>query len=302
MLTALIWCAALSAEENAWSRVSAPSSATPQVFGFYSAGCIAGASALPLQGIGYRVMRPSRNRYYGHLSLIAFVESLSRQVAVHDAYLLIGDLSQPRGGPMAFGHASHQVGLDVDIWFRLEQSKRRLSQQEAEHLPMISVIRPARGALDMTRWSPRFRDILKWAAESPDVERIFINPIIKQHLCRHETQRAWLHKLRPWWGHDSHFHVRLRCPAGNTQCKIQKPPPPGDGCDEGIDNWIREIQLAALAPPKKIAPKKKKALVLPDACTILLQSAALQFPMGPDLAPRLSGSMTTVPFNVAPLD
>ena len=272
MLSALFWCAVLSAEENAWSRVAAPSRESAQVFGFYSAGCIAGASALPLEGIGYRVMRPSRNRYYGHPSLIAFVERLSRRVAALDAYLLIGDLSQPRGGPMSFGHASHQVGLDVDIWFRLEQGKRRLSSEEAEHLPMLSTIRPARGALDTTRWSPRFRDILKWAAEAPDVERIFVNPIIKQHLCRTEMQRAWLRKLRPWWGHHSHFHVRLGCPAGNRQCGTQRPPPAGDGCDEGIDDWVREIQLAALAPPKKTVPKKKKTLLLPDACTALLRN------------------------------
>ena len=31
--------------------------------------------------------------------------------------LLIGDMSQPRGGPMLNGHSSHQIGLDVDIWF-----------------------------------------------------------------------------------------------------------------------------------------------------------------------------------------
>jgi murein endopeptidase len=29
--------------------------------------------------------------------------------------LLIGDMSQPRDGPMLYGHSSHQIGLDVDI-------------------------------------------------------------------------------------------------------------------------------------------------------------------------------------------
>ena len=28
----------------------------------------------------------------------------------------VGDMSQPRGGPMVTGHSSHQIGLDVDIW------------------------------------------------------------------------------------------------------------------------------------------------------------------------------------------
>ena len=247
-------------------------------------------------------MRPNRNRYYGHPSLIAFIESLGRRVAVYNAYLLIGDLSQPRGGPMAFGHASHQVGLDADIWFRLEQNERRLSRQEVEHLPMLSMIRPAQGALNMTRWSPRFRDILKWAAEAPDVERIFVNPIIKQHLCRNETQRAWLRKLRPWWGHHSHFHVRLRCPTGNMQCKSQSPPPPGDGCNEGVDDWVREIQLAVVAPPKKVAPKKKKTLLLPAACTALLKTAMLHFPVSTELTHHLSNGKPVLSFNAVPLD
>ena len=30
--------------------------------------------------------------------------------------LLVGDMAQARGGPMLTGHASHQVGLDADIW------------------------------------------------------------------------------------------------------------------------------------------------------------------------------------------
>ena len=36
----------------------------------------------------------------------------------------VGDMAQPRGGPLPFGHASHQTGLDVDIWFTLTPRPR----------------------------------------------------------------------------------------------------------------------------------------------------------------------------------
>jgi hypothetical protein len=85
--------------------------------GFYSKGCLAGAAALPVSGETWQVMRLSRNRNWGHPVLVEFIEELSERAAQNGwPGLLIGDMSQPRGGPMLNGHASHQVGLDVDIW------------------------------------------------------------------------------------------------------------------------------------------------------------------------------------------
>jgi penicillin-insensitive murein endopeptidase len=61
--------------------------------------------------------------------------------------------------------------------------------------------------------------------------------------------RAWLGKIRPWWSHDFHFHVRLRCPAGAAACRDPDPIPPGDGCAEAVW-WVTE----ALEPPDPNAP------------------------------------------------
>ena len=66
---------------NGWSDVAYPLPGPPRVIGSYTSGCIAGAVTLPLLGDGYQVMRPSRNRYYGHPVLIGFVEWLGRQAA-----------------------------------------------------------------------------------------------------------------------------------------------------------------------------------------------------------------------------
>ncbi len=257
---------------NAWSKIGYPLAGRPQVIGSYAAGCIAGAVALPLTGDGYQVMRASRNRYYGHPLLIRFIEEQGRQAAGHGNRLLIGDLGQPRGGPMPNGHRSHQSGLDVDVWFLQQPRDRVLSPADTERINMLPMVRATEGRLNHTRWSPYYRDALKLAAQSPRVERIFVNAIIKQALCDSETDRAWLNKVRPWWGHDAHFHVRLACPPDSGQCKPQQPIPPGDGCDADLANWVRDIVQAARSPKPYRKPSPPSADRLPATCNAVLNN------------------------------
>ncbi len=256
---------------NAWSAVRYPLAGPPHVIGSYAAGCIAGAVALPLVGEGYQVMRVSRNRYYGHPQLVRLVERLGRQAAAQGSRLLIGDLGQPRGGPTPTGHRSHQSGLDVDVWFLQQPRDRVLSRAETEQIDMPSMVRMTEGTLN-PRWSPRYRDALKQAALSPEVERIFVNAIIKQALCNSEADRRWLNKVRPWWGHDSHFHVRLACPPDSPQCRSQKPFPPGDGCDADLANWVWDIVQAARSPKPYRKPEPPSADRLPVACNGVLEN------------------------------
>jgi len=273
LLVLLLLTSALPVDAgNGWSVVAYPLAGPPQVIGSYAAGCVAGAAALPLVGDGYQVMRASRNRYYGHPLLLAFVERLGQQAAARGGRLLIGDLGQPRGGPMPNGHRSHQSGLDVDVWFLQQPRDRLLSRAETERIEMPSMVRPAEGSLNLTRWSPRYRDALKLAAQAPEVDRIFVNAIIKQALCDSELDRRWLNKVRPWWGHDAHFHVRLACPPDSDQCRPQKPFPPGDGCDADLANWVRDIVQATLSPKPHKKPEPPSADRLPTACDAVLNS------------------------------
>ncbi|MGB8565729.1 MAG: penicillin-insensitive murein endopeptidase, partial [Pseudolabrys sp.] len=100
-----------------FARKTTPSQGPARSIGFYSHGCIAGAVALPVDGETWQVMRVSRNRNWGHPELIQFIEQLADKATRTGWHgLLIGDMSQPRGGPLLAGHTSHQVGLDVDIW------------------------------------------------------------------------------------------------------------------------------------------------------------------------------------------
>lgn len=222
-LTLLLTAASAIAQE--WSSVGVPSGNPPHVWGAHAAGCLDGAMALPQDGFGYQVMRPSRNRFYGHPILVAFIQDLAAQARTMGIEgLLIGDLGQPRGGPMPSGHRSHQSGLDVDIWFRFAPPTQ-LSGAERENTSAISMVSADGLGIDERAWSVLNVELLRTAATDPRVDRIFVNPAIKRSLCASvEGDREWLRRIRPWWGHNSHFHVGLRCPEGNPDCRDRDPP------------------------------------------------------------------------------
>ncbi len=265
---------------NDWSRVSTPTQGNPRSIGFYSNGCIAGAATLPLDGDGYQVMRVYRNRNYGQPDLIHFIQNLATEVHAYGSAILVGDLGQPRGGTMPYGHASHQIGLDVDIWYwaHPEQNNRSLTVDERNNLPMPTVLN-SNGLVDETKFTKEIILKLKVAALSPRVERIFVNPAIKTYLCSKlpTSELPWLHALRPWTGHDDHFHVRLSCPVGSTSCTAQAPQAPGDGCNELMPPRGLDLDLTHHNEEASIDPKIEKLLdspagaVLPAECAKILK-------------------------------
>ena len=248
-----------------WAGLAHPASGAPQVIGSAAAGCLRGAHSLAAADAGYQVLRPSRNRGWGHPSTVQFVRRLAERAGEEGITgLLIGDMGQPRGGPMPSGHASHQNGLDVDIWFRLSFS--RLSPAELEKPAPLNMVRGT--AVDPASWGPRQARLVELAARTPEVERIFVNPAIKQAMCRNAPaqDRDWLRKLRPWWGHDEHFHVRLACPADSPECEVQKPMPDGDGCGAELESWL--TKPTSPAPPSRPHVQSRP---LPESCVAVLR-------------------------------
>jgi penicillin-insensitive murein endopeptidase len=257
-----------------FGRESTPAAGPPEAIGSYERGCLSGAIALPADGPNWQVMRPLRNRAWGHPVLIAFLERLAHKLPGETGWpgLLVGDIAQPRGGPMLTGHGSHQTGLDADIWLT-PMPNRRLSPAERDSISATDVVAADGMDIDSTAWTPQHRLLLEAVAQEPLVERVFVNPAIKRALCRQGgPERAWMAKIRPWWGHNDHFHVRLSCPSSDSRCRVQAPPPPGDGCGKELDWWFTE---EALHPPP--SPRKPLRLGdLPPACAALVAAPAGQ--------------------------
>ncbi|MFC0240232.1 penicillin-insensitive murein endopeptidase [Rhodopseudomonas telluris] len=256
------------AARELFARRYLPAALPPRPIGFYAHGCLAGGEALPITGQTWQVMRLSRNRFYAYPAMVDLIQRLSAK-AHRDAGwpgILVGDMSQPRGGPMLTGHASHQVGLDADIWLT-PMPNRQLSRNEREEMSATMMVRPDRLDIDPKVWTPSHWKVIRAAAQEPAVERIFVNAAIKKALCREARgDRTWLGKVRPMYGHDYHFHIRIGCPPGSPGCESQPEPPAGEGCAPAdLAYWFSDAVLHP-KPPKE-PPKPKKPLTLADLPT-----------------------------------
>ena len=257
----------------------------PAAYGYYTRGCLAGAEQLEPTGPAWQAMRLSRNRNWGHPKMVALVRRLAVEAKKHDGWngLLVGDLSQPRGGPMLSGHRSHQVGLDADIWLN-PMPNRELTYNEREKISAKSMVLD-RKRLNRKRWTEAHARILYRAANYFEVERIFVHPPIKKEMCEWATRkgfkdRRWLGKIRAYYGHHYHFHIRIRCPQGAVGCKDQKLAPRKDDCEDNLAYWMGTKPW--VKPKKTKQPKKKPKKVykpfvvqmkhLPKACQTVLHA------------------------------
>ncbi|WP_426035064.1 penicillin-insensitive murein endopeptidase [Cypionkella sp. TWP1-2-1b2] len=294
MIRYLIVCATLltplpaSAEKLAnklFGAVDQPSQQDAMPIGSYARGCAAGLVELPETGPTWQAMRLSRHRNFGHPVLIQYLEDLS-QTATQIGWrgLYIGDMGQPRGGPMTSGHASHQIGLDADIWM-LPPKSLNLSRKDRENISSIPV-RSADQKSVTANWTPRHAALLKAAASDPRIDRIFVAAAVKIEMCKtaKRSDKKWLQKIRPIAGHDTHFHVRLKCPKGATLCETQSPTVSelsngGDGCDDTLAWWVSDAYLnpkpvknPGPPPPRKKGPREFTMADLPRQCADVLSS------------------------------
>jgi penicillin-insensitive murein endopeptidase len=258
-----------------FGAATAPAPLAARAIGSYSRGCLSGGVALPVNGPNWQVMRLSRNRNWGHPLLIAYLGRLARDArAIGWPGLLVGDMAQPRGGPMLTGHSSHQIGLDADIWLT-PMPNRVLNRTERENMTAVSMLRDPLN-VDREVWTPTHTRLIKLASSYPEVKRIFVHPAIKQALCDQAGQdRAWLSKVRPWWGHYYHFHARIACPPGSASCKGQKDVAHDDGCGAELDGWFQRLLEAERKPAEPDKPAKARPLTLadlPNDCRAVLTS------------------------------
>ncbi|MGN7612152.1 penicillin-insensitive murein endopeptidase [Magnetococcales bacterium HHB-1] len=253
-----------------WSQFSTPTGRkSAKIYGGYSAGCLDGGVSLAPIGEGYQMMRLSRKRYYGHPNLVRYIQRLAKRLkSAGVGRLLVSDLSQARGGPLPGAHVSHQNGLDVDLWYLLRaRNKPPFSMHGVETVSAYSVANWRMTKLNPKTWNEDTVRLIRYAAEPPEVERLLVTPVVKAEMCRRYPQASWLKKLRPWYGHHYHFHVRLKCPADSPGCAPQTPPVSTD-CGAPLQWWLKKV--AKTSKPKKPVKgyKKtaKKMRPLPQAC------------------------------------
>lgn len=268
--------------KQAFGAVKLPNAASPEPLGFYAKGCMSGAMALPTDGPTWQAMRLSRNRRWGNPAMIDLLEQFSRDAANlgWGSGILVGDISQPRGGPMLSGHASHQIGLDADVWFTPKPAQPMTAQQR-EDMPFTSMLDKSKFlTVDSRKWTSTHARLVMQAASYPQVQRVFVNPAIKKKLCQTWTgDRSLLGKVRPVYGHDEHFHIRMNCPPGAAGCERQAATPSTDDCDSKALAWW--FTKEPWAPPKPADPDRKpvkprQVMVsdLPRACAAVLAAQA----------------------------
>ena len=280
--------AAVIAAKELFGKAATPAPLAARAIGSYARGCLAGAEPLAVDGPAWQAMRLSRNRNWGHPDLIRLIERFAGEAKAGDQWpgLLVGDLSQPRGGPMLTGHASHQIGLDADIWLT-PMPERRLSTKEREDLAATSMLGPDQLSVEPNVWTAAHVRIIKRVASYPEVERVLVHPAIKQALCAsvgRGPEDAWLAKVRPIWGHHYHMHVRISCPKDSPGCTHQAVPPSNlaQACTREVADWLALIKrsLAPAPPPRPGTPPAPKAPPtppvtvdhLPAECRIVLES------------------------------
>jgi penicillin-insensitive murein endopeptidase len=262
-----------------FSAAKLPSIGKAVAIGYYPRGCLQGGVELPVDGPNWQVMRLSRNRNWGHPELVKFLERFAPLAANATSWkgILVGDMAQPRGGPLPFGHLSHQIGLDVDIWF-MPMPNHELSKKDREDISASNLVAADKLHVNPETWTPSDVAFIRTAAEQPEVERVLVNAAIKKELCRVEDKNhnGWMAKVRPWYGHNDHIHVRLKCPADSPNCRNQPPVPVGDGCGKKeLDFWFSDAILHPKPRKEPAVPPKPITLAdLPPACKNVLDAPA----------------------------
>ena len=249
-----------------FGNFTSPTKLSPESLGKYNKGCLNGGVELPVKGKTWQHINSKRGRNWGHPILIDFTKDLSEKVTEFGwKGLYIGDLGNPRGGPTPYGHAAHQVGLEVDIKFK-KPSSLNLSLKDSHNDHRYG--KPAFKELNVvsknqknvnSNWTREHMSILKAAAQDERVNKIFVNAAIKVWMCKNagSEDRSWLMKIRPERGHSEHFHVRLKCPEGSPNCintPLWNKYKNVDGCDKQLTWWVTE----RLKPKKKVIKKSVK--------------------------------------------
>ncbi|MBX3034837.1 MAG: penicillin-insensitive murein endopeptidase [Bdellovibrionaceae bacterium] len=177
-----------------------------------------------------KLVAEKRARFYATHELVEIIDYLGRYARSSPSIgtLRVGDLSQENGGRMRnSAHKSHQNGLDADLGYPLKDVSERMEPFRA--LVSNGHIDPD---LDIKATWALFK--AAWGTKATD--RIFVDQRIKEALCKaardsgdidakgEGSAKELLRRIRPWPGHNTHFHLRIRCSVEQPRCRMMGDP------------------------------------------------------------------------------
>ena len=228
----------------------------PRAIGQYDRGCIAGAAKLSANGPGWQVMRLSRNRFWGHPVLVGYLGRLAADC---------GSLTAARHAGGGHGAAYRWPAARGTCQPSVRARHRSLVYAHAQSYAVhgraganlgSSVVNAKTLTVDKAVWTGAQVKLLHRAASYPEVARIFVHPAVKKALCESAgTERAWLQKIRPWYRHNDHFHIRLNCPAAAL---LRGSGPPFRG------RWLRQ-RTGRLVQKLRVKPKRPQSRSRPQS-------------------------------------
>jgi penicillin-insensitive murein DD-endopeptidase len=283
-LAALALAAPAAAEtgaETARDVVSAEAAVpAPSVScGWPNHGSLAGAVALPVEGEGYVVPEPWRERgfLYGTRELVELIERVAARVAREHpgAILGVADLSTERGGAIPF-HRSHQSGRDVDLlYYALDPAGDPMAPDgHMAQFAKSGIATSARSPSLAQEIAARSFDAARnWALVAallgdPEVrvDRIFVSHQVRRWILDHargageaeEIVRAaevllGSSRVR---GHDDHMHVRIGCGARDASfgdCRDGSLPRP-----RRVNKFRGGMACPASSPPDEPPPERSE--------------------------------------------
>jgi len=243
-----------------------------RVIGFYAKGCIAGADALPINGETWQVMRFVAQSQLGAPAMVALLKRLADKAHKEAGWpgILVGDMSQPRGGPMITGHAQPSSGPRSDIWLT-PMPNRQLSRDEREKC-RVMMVRADRLDVDPSVWTPNHLTVIRAAAREPSVQRIFVNAAIRKRCAaKPGATAAGSPRCARCTATTNHFHIRIKCPR---QRRMRGPA--GAIGKRGLQGWRSRLLVQGFGNPPQAAksalkPRPPMTLAqLPAACRQVL--------------------------------
>lgn len=187
-----------------------------------------------------KIMWPEKKRYYSTQAMASFLKKIGNFALTlnPDNKLVLSDVSIQRGGPILtngkMGHKGHQNGNDADISYLVNDSSAVLTK-------IVNNSKLSHELKMKEQWA-----LMKAAYQTGQVAVIFMDPVIKHALCYEAKQEGdlknsadrgigyeVLRRIYPLGGHANHFHVRIKCGAGDATCRDQNWKYADSGCFNG---------------------------------------------------------------------